>query len=292
MTATNRNSKKAERAISTARHLMNQTHLGLITKRDYKSVLDDCVKLLHNHGYFIDDVRQLKQKHIYCLVGSWKQTQLTTRTIKNKLSVLRCACRAMHKPNVVLSNPAYALPVQKREDKQRAIFDMDCTEFRDLHVRYAIALQQAFGLRREEAMKFNVHDADKGHYIDLKPSWTKGGIGRDVPITTAEQRALLDEVRRVFGKKNLIMPQLTYIQQRRRYDDAVKQSRYHNLHGLRHAYAQQRYQILTGWAAPKNGGKPSKALTEAEKRIDREARLIISRELGHARLEITKTYIG
>jgi hypothetical protein len=56
------------------------------------------------------------------------------------------------------------------------------------------------------------------------------------------------------------------------------------MHGLRHAYAQNRYyEELTGWKAPAAGGSESRALTLEQRAADREARLTISRELGHER---------
>ncbi|MBO9479797.1 integrase, partial [Shimia sp. R11_0] len=65
-----------------------------------------------------------------------------------------------------------------------------------------------------------------------------------------------------------------------------------NLHGLRHGYAQWRYKALTGRPCPKAGGKATKALTEAERRTDRDARMTIAEELGHGRIDVTKAYLG
>ena len=64
------------------------------------------------------------------------------------------------------------------------------------------------------------------------------------------------------------------------------------MHGLRHHYAQARYAELTGWKAPAAGGPTSTQLSPEDKRIDREARLTISRELGHEREQITAVYLG
>lgn len=44
----------------------------------------------------------------------------------------------------------------------------------DHHVKLLIRLQAAFGLRREEAIKFILHFADRGNRIVLKSTWTKG----------------------------------------------------------------------------------------------------------------------
>lgn len=64
------------------------------------------------------------------------------------------------------------------------------------------------------------------------------------------------------------------------------------MHGLRHAYAQTRYRELTGWECPINGGPLRKDLNSFQKELDNQARLVISQELGHSRVSITKNYIG
>ena len=73
-----------------------------------------------------------------------------------------------------------------------------------------------------------------------------------------------------------------------------------NLHGLRHAYAQRRYQELTayfdkdkkGLLPPIAGGSPFKELSLAEQDWDRRARHILVREMGHSRSNIVKIYVG
>jgi Integrase len=65
-------------------------------------------------------------------------------------------------------------------------------------------MQQAFGLRREESMKFQPRYADRGNCIVLKGSWTKGGRPRTVPITTPEQRTVLEHAHRLVGAGSLI----------------------------------------------------------------------------------------
>jgi len=59
-----------------------------------------------------------------------------------------------------------------------------------------------------------------------------------------------------------------------------------------HQYAQQRYQELTGRVCPAQGGPTWKQLSREQRQIDREARLTISAELGHSRIEIVAVYCG
>jgi len=82
------------------------------------------------------------------------------------------------------------------------------------------------------------------------------------------------------------------VQQLRVYEGNTLRVGLSNMHGLRHAYAQHRYEELTGWKAPAAGGPGSKNMTPEQREIDREARLNISRELGHEREAVTAAYLG
>jgi hypothetical protein len=64
------------------------------------------------------------------------------------------------------------------------------------------------------------------------------------------------------------------------------------MHGLRHQYAQPRYEAITGWKAPAAGGPCAKMLTREQRLQDVHARQIISYELGHERLQVTAVYLG
>lgn len=64
------------------------------------------------------------------------------------------------------------------------------------------------------------------------------------------------------------------------------------LHGLRHTYAQERYKQLTGWECSHRGGLKYKQMSAGHKKIDRDARLTISNELGHDRIGDVAIYIG
>jgi integrase len=156
----------------------------------------------------------------------------------------------------------------------------------------SLRLQVAFGLRREESIKFQPAYADRGDHIALKETWTKGGRLRTVPITTLAQRTVLDEACHFAGAGSLIPAHKTYIEQRHVYDGQCKMAGLSNMHGLRHQYAQMRYEVLTGWKSPAAGGPSRASLSQEQRMKDTEARQIISRELGHERVQITDVYCG
>ncbi|MDR2014027.1 MAG: integrase domain-containing protein, partial [Azoarcus sp.] len=68
-----------------------------------------------------------------------------------------------------------------------------------------------------------------------------------MPIRTAEQRAVLDAAHRLAGAGALIPSNKDYIEQRNLYDGQTQAAGLHRMHGLRHMYAQARYEDLTGW---------------------------------------------
>ena len=153
-------------------------------------------------------------------------------------------------------------------------------------------MQRAFGLRREECLKLQPHFADRGDKLVLKASWCKGGREREIPIRTQEQRRALDRAHLLAGRGSMIPGGRTYVEQVKLYERQTAAAGLHKLHGLRHAYAQERYRELTGRAAPAAGGKRVAELTSEERALDRETRLTISRELGHFRPEVVAVYCG
>jgi hypothetical protein len=179
-----------------------------------------------------------------------------------------------------------------RESKAKHLNGDALARVGDAHVRMSLELQQAFGLRREEASKFAPSYADRGDRIALKDTWTKGGKAREIPVRTRAQRELLDRAHRLAGRGSLIPRDRNYRQQLRVYERHTANAGLSKLHGLRHAYAQVRYEELTGWKPPAVGGPASKDLSKDERAVDRAARLIISRELGHEREAVLSVYIG
>jgi hypothetical protein len=265
------------------------------TQANRKTMLSLMADQLHQMGYRGLKAKSLKQKHVTALTEHWREQDLSPGTIKNRMSVLRWWATKIDKPNVIARrNEQYGIPDRKFVGKSKAQdLDRDAlNRIKDAYVRLSVELQAQFGLRREEAIKFQPSFADQGNRIALKASWTKGGRGRVIPIRTAEQRELLDRVHELTGHGALIPKDKNYIQQLKRYDRETIAVGLRKLHGLRHAYAQSRYRTLTGRDCPAAGGPTSNALSNDEKLVDLKARLTISQELGHSREQITATYLG
>jgi hypothetical protein len=266
------------------------------TQATRHAILQQTANTLHDLGYRKMQPAGLKPKHVEALVAHWQAQELTPGTIKNRLSHVRWWADKVGKPAVVArSNDHYH--IERRvyvtgEDKTRSLDAERLEKVTDHHTRYSLKLQESFGLRREEAIKFSPSYADKGEKIVLKASWTKGGKAREIPVRTAAQRQLLDEVRAFAGGGALIPSNKNYYQQMRTYERNTSKAGLDKNHGLRHAYAHTRYEDLTGRPCPAAGGPNRRELSPQEREKDEIARQAISRELGHERLSIVAVYCG
>ena len=273
------------------------------SQADMRHMLFRCIKDLHELGYKVGHVKGLQPKHIFALVEHWKSQNKSPATIKNYMSKLRTTARLLDNANLIKPDDA-AYHIDKRSyapTQNKAIHQIDLTKCTDPYIRLSLEGQALFGLRREESMKFTVRDAIDGNTIIIKPSWTKGGIGRAVDITNDAQREWLNKVARLVPPGHSLIPHdRSYKQHLNHYEAQAKLMGVCKLHGLRHAYAQRRYKELTrlldpngqGFNCPIDGGNPYKSLSITEKIIDRQARQILSRQLGHSRVSITRIYCG
>lgn len=266
------------------------------TRADRGNILQQAANTLHDLGYRKLKPTGLKPKHVEALVEHWQARSLSPGTIKNRMVHLRWWAEQVGKASVIArDNDHYGIDRRvyvSGEDKSRQLDAERLANVTDHHTRMSLRLQLAFGLRREEAIKFSPSYADQGDKIVLKASWTKGGKAREIPVRTDEQRQLLDEVRQFAGRGSLIPANKNYREQMRTYERNTEKAGLDKNHGLRHAYAQKRYEELTGWPSPVAGGPCRQGLTAEQRRIDTEAREAISLQLGHTRIAVVAIYLG
>lgn len=294
--------------LKNAKHSINQILKNLqggsyATRADMKHMLNRCIKDLHAKGYKLAHIKGLKPKHIYVLVEHWKDQGKNPATIKNYMAKLRKVAVIIDKPKLVKSNNE-AYKIEKRTyapTHNKAIHQTDFSKCQDPNIRLSLEAQALFGLRREESMKLKIHEAYFGNKLTIKASWTKGGIGRTIPIQNEAQRQWLAHALKIIKQGQSLIPEIrTYKQHLSHYQTTLKEMGLSRCHGLRHAYAQRRYHELTkqfdkkgiGLICPIAGGKSKSELNAYEKAIDYRARKILSLELGHSRIAITKIYLG
>lgn len=250
-------------------------------------------------GYAMQSAHALKPKHITHLIGRWEREGVSTGTMKNRLAAIRWWAAKVRKQGI-LPRTNLDVGIGDRENRAARAMKLDRDKLAAIpcpYVRASLELQAAFGLRREEAIKFTPSRDMRPDCIVLKASTTKGGKGRVIPITHPRQREALALAARVAGDGSLIPTGRQYVEQLKTYENQTLRAGLRNNHGLRHWWAQWRYEQLAAArglhaVCPARGGPDPKSLDTRARAIDSSVRLTLSRELGHERIEITKVYLG
>ena len=157
-----------------------------------------------------------------------------------------------------------------------------------------VELARELGLRSKEASLLDARAAlaeasERGTVTVTEGS--KGGREREVPITSPGQVQALERAAEAQGDARAVMPPEQDWKSWREGElrearEVVQEHTGGGLHDLRAAYACERYEALTGHAAPCAGGQ----IEDRER--DQAARLAVAEELGHGRAEVTSEDVG
>lgn len=150
-------------------------------------------------------------------------------------------------------------------------------------------LARNLGLRSKEASLLDarkaLQHAQENGFIRVKDG-SKGGRLREIPIINKGQLDTLQLAAQAQGSAAAVMPPDLNWKQWRQGELRTVREAVGGLHELRSAYACERYEAITGHAAPCAGGQI------LDKDVDYGARLVISEELGHGRTDVVSEYVG
>ncbi|MBJ2229545.1 integrase domain-containing protein [Pseudomonas simiae] len=267
-------------------------------------------------GPGVNDARKIDREvlsdYAAYLRGLVEQGDLAISTAQNRLSSVNRTMAALRGDQYVkLPSPSKALGMQRtgvrqsvpqgqdREqvqqivetlcsrDQMRAAAIVQLTRATGMRLREAI-LADLPRLSREAALygKINIQDGTKGGRAGASaPRWIKvddhirGALRFALQVSPADSR-------------NLIAPNESYLnvlhEIARPAREVLKAHDLKGFHELRAAFACERYAQITHHRAPVNGGQ----CYAIDRRLDLEARMQISDELGHGRIEVVAAYIG
>jgi len=199
-------------------------------------------------------------------------------------------------PRKYLPETSKAMSIETHQSAQKVI---------DNRIAILMDLQRTFGLRFKESCLINpklaLREAKKHGRITLKAG-TKGGRKRQVPCRPSGIIALENALKIQDGKS--MIPKAMQFNEFQKYCYMqAKLAGIGGFHSERHHYAQERYFEIVGAPSPIASGWPRKERhihlaeylnidIQTAKKIDADARLIISKELGHNRIGITNVYAG
>ena len=265
----------------------------------------------------ISDMRKLEPEHIHQyaahLHARYEQGEISPATAQVSLSAVNRVIEIARGDNHLKVAPVADAGLPRRSgictESKAVSVDQHNATVNDLPERLAaqIEMQRELGLRFEESCKINANqaldEAERRGSVTVVDG-TKGGRHREVPINTDRQIHSLQKASEIQGRWRSMIPEnQTYIQYSRECYREVRDLNF-NFHGERHAYAQSRYEAITGEKCPVASGiehgrphheflakRMNISVSEARE-LDHAARLQIAEELGHGRIDVTNHYLG
>lgn len=266
---------------------------------------------LWHMGVRLPSPRNLGNRHIFMLMERWDQEGVTVKVLHTRISYLRTFARWIGKDGMVKDVRDYlperdltrraAAKVNRAWEANGVIPQEVISRARALDERLALMLsmQDAFALRMKESIEMRPAYclAESGKVLEIYEG-TKGGRLRRVDIDSAYKREVFDCALRLAatGRDGRIRwPNRTWKQARRYYYYLLAEKLGVNIkemgvssHGLRHQYAQDKYQDVSGQPPPISGVDPSQVDPEKH----REASIQVARDLGHGRAQVSNNYYG
>ncbi|AVH36820.1 integrase [Pseudomonas monteilii] len=264
----------------------------------------------YNDARHID--RQTLEDYVAYLRQQIQQGELCIATAQNRLSSVNRTLAALRgDQDVRVISPSQALGQQRSNVRTRPPDGQDYQDVQRValslveqqHERVAaiIMLARTTGMRLREAILADqprLHrEAESLGRINIQDGTKGGRSGASAPrwiIANEAVKAALQLALRAAptGSSNLLARNESYAAFLRQTVLPTRKTLHkHELkgfHELRAAYACERYEQLTGHAAPVNGVDCYRIDSE----LDRYARLQISFELGHNRIDVVTAYIG
>jgi len=273
------------------------------------------VETLRDLGYKVEKWNNVTNKHMGAVVDKWQEDGLADKTIKEYLSGVRATAGFYGNDRIHKENTAFGIGrIQAVTNIDKSMSDDRFREIsnnlrsgndHDRRVEAVVQLCRYLGCRHEEARKFSPsRDVLPDGRIHLAAG-TKGGKERVLSDISPEGRQAIENARKIAGKGSLIPPGMTDKQWKRTaYSILTKAGatgRNEKFHACRHAYAQERYEKLTGFPCrvkfdSKEDFEQSArdAVGDKWKDFDLSARGVIKVEMGHGvqRDDVVSQYLG
>lgn len=276
------------------------------------NLLSSLEELIKVGKYEIHSIYSLKEKHIEWFISRWIEKKLTYGTIANKLSYLKALAIWLRKPNIIKDLDSYpqlkVLPKRTGVadgDKSWSSKDIDVRELIekvarfDKYVGIQLALQLAYGLRRQESMMLIPASAFmevNGQRLLLIDRGAKGNRERvvkrylddDADMRIFELAKLLsnDKTGSTIPSHKSLDQWINYYKSVMKKFGITKDELGVTSHGLRHQFLNDLYEVLTGVPSAARGGEMPPI------DLHKLAQLEVSKMAGHNRPGISNAYIS
>lgn len=276
--------------------LLKHTHQGSIrTRHRYAEAANRFCRFAADE-YRLQKFANMQEKHLVAYAKCMIDKGLAASTIKTDLSALRFFADQCGAKHVLPDNKALTqrmgqpLPQRSFGDVPRAWTQKEFRLALDIALAegqtplaWMMALARTQGLRIHETTRLAHTDLTEALDRDALVVKGKGGLIREIPLTGGGRRTIKAVMRGTHdGGRLFVAPEQKTHQVIRqienwiyRHRDEFKEADVRlTFHGLRHAFAQERYQL------------------HLERLHDpQQARLAVARELGHGRDDVTRIYL-
>lgn len=295
------------------------------TETFFSRTLTNAVLELKKLRMPIQRIDQIGRRHVVALVAYWANERgQKAATITTKLSALRKYCELIGKAGAIpVRDELYEVLESKGVDRAAlkrvqvlegskswkaagvdAYAFIEAVAAEDPHEALLFELELCLGLRVNEALSFRPRESERlnGVMVNLG---TKGGMGRFVPYMknpelAARQRDVMARAIRwaeQHPKGEMGYARMSIQEARAKYYSVLRKHGVNkktlgvSSHGLRHQFAADMFEDITGHRPPAEGQESSGWFKENRALVD-HAYKQVSEALGHWRKDISKAYLS
>ncbi|MEY8285637.1 site-specific integrase [Lachnospiraceae bacterium 50-23] len=268
------------------------------TRERYKDGVNHFAKFLAG-SYNKQNMNNIRNEHLQAYVEQMQEAGYSSSYITTNMSAIRFFIDQEKDSSYIKGNQE--LGVTPRGSEERIGPSRSWTQ-NEVHKMQELAIEKGFervsdmiklsflqGIRIHEVTRFEKADLQRALIAGQLTVKGKGGLVRNIPIRNQEAREHLQKLinqtdvrnSKVFvnpgERAHEVMKQAqNFISNNRHLVQEERGDNQANItfHGLRHTYTQERYVELRG-----------------QRLNDYDARLQVSKELGHFRVEITNIYL-
>jgi len=255
------------------------------TRRDRETDLRQSVRILCEK-FGLQRLRNIKPKHIEFLKDEWQGRGLAAGTQHNKISNLRWLAEKLGKTRLIPPSNSEA-GIEKRTRHARAGKSLPLEKIKEVldkldgvKDKAIVLMGRQFAMRFKEAALFRPNRDVNGNMLWIKRG-TKGGRPRYIWLVRPQQHELLEALRKMVQGRNgnLVDRDKTWEQWRqaaygRLREAGLSREKDEVFHDLRRTWADEEF----------------KRLRDKGHSI-REAAHIVSKRLGHNRIEVLRWYL-
>ncbi|WP_439606894.1 hypothetical protein [Hydrogenophaga sp.] len=296
------------------------------TRTAFGRTLMNIIQDLRKLNMPIQRIDEIGQRHAVVLTAYWaNDLGHSSSTIQNKLSAIRKFCELIGKMEAIPKREKLYVALEAKGVEKSAVTRAQVTHgskswkaagvdaqalievvaVENPQEAILFELELHFGLRVKEALCFRPREAERRDGIAINLG-TKGGLGRFVPfmkdpVKQAKQRDVLERARAWADKHNnkgeMGYERMTMEEARTKYYHVLRKYGINqkamgvSSHGLRHQFAADMFEDITGHRPPAEGEETPAWFKQNSELVD-HAYKKVSEALGHWRKDISTAYLS